>query len=145
MHIVERSALVNHPAEYLYDLVEDISAYPDFLPWCAGAEVRREGPSLTEATLHIGYRGLRQKFSTRNINTPRERIEMRLLSGPFKHLNGIWQFSTLSPEASKVHLRLEYQISSALLEHVLGPVFEQIANTFVDAFVRRADALRVAK
>jgi len=141
MVTVERSALVNYPAQVLYDLVADISSYPDFLPWCSAAEVRIEDPDSTVATLHVAYRGIRQRFSTKNVNSPGERIDMNLVSGPFRHLRGTWRFIPLARDASKVTLHLEYQISSTLLDRLVGPVFEHIANTFVDAFVRRADEL----
>jgi ribosome-associated toxin RatA of RatAB toxin-antitoxin module len=142
MHTVERSALVNYPAQVLYDLVADIESYPRFLPWCPAAKVEMRDSTTTEATLHISYRGIRQQFSTRNQNQAGRQIDMVLLSGPFRHLKGTWQFEPLSPEASKVKLYLEYQFASGLLDRLIGPVFEHIANTFVDAFVRRAEELQ---
>lgn len=142
MHTVKRSALVDSPADVLYRLVADIAAYPRFLPWCAAAKVDEKDPTTTEATLHISYRGIRQAFSTRNTNQPGRQIDMVLLSGPFRHLQGSWRFEALSPDASKVSLHLEYQFASGLLDRLIGPVFEHIANTFVDAFVRRAQELR---
>lgn len=145
MHTVERSALVNSPAELLYSLVADVEAYPRFLPWCSAAKVEVGDAETTDATLHIAYKGLRQQFSTRNHNQPGRQIDMVLLSGPFRHLQGTWHFHALSPEASKVSLHLEYQFASGLLDRLIGPVFEHIANTFVDAFVRRAQALQGQK
>jgi ribosome-associated toxin RatA of RatAB toxin-antitoxin module len=145
MVTVERSALVNFPAQVLYDLVADIKSYPEFLPWCSAAEVDMSEPGFIAATLHVSYRGIRQHFSTRNYNQPERQIEMNLLSGPFRHLKGTWRFDALAPQASKVSLHLEYQLSSALLERVVGSVFDHIANTFVDAFVRRAEALHGEK
>ncbi len=145
MVTVERSALVNYPAQIMFDLVADISSYPRFLPWCSAAEVDFRSPDLAEATLHVSYHGIRQRFSTRNLHDPGRRIDISLISGPFRHLKGTWRFDALSPEASKVILHLEYQLSNGLLERVVGPVFQHIANTFVDAFVRRADALGAGK
>lgn len=141
MVTVERSALVNYPARVLYDLVADVLSYPEFLPWCSGAEVDMREPGFIVATLHVSYRGIRQQFSTRNVNHPERQIEISLISGPFRHLKGTWRFDALAPEASKVSLHLEYQLSSGLLERMVGSVFQHIANTFVDAFVRRAEAL----
>ncbi len=138
---VQRSALVNFPAQVLYDLVADIKSYPEFLPWCSAAELDLHDSSSIVATLHVSYHGIRQKFSTRNYNQPGCQIEMNLLSGPFRHLKGTWRFDALAPQASKVSLYLEYQLSSGLLERVVGSVFDHIANTFVDAFVHRAEAL----
>lgn len=144
MHTVERSALVNYSAHVLYDLVADIASYPQFLPWCPEAKIDVRDPMTTEATLHISYRGIRQQFSTRNHNQAGQQIDMVLLSGPFRYLKGTWRFEALSPEASKVNLHLEYQFASGLLDRLIGPVFEHIANTFVDAFVRRAEELHGA-
>ena len=141
MLTVERSALVNYPAHVLYNLVADIGAYPRFLPWCSAATVDMLDSTTTEASLHISYGGIRQQFSTRNHNQPDTRIDMVLLSGPFRHLRGSWHFDPLSPDASKVSLFLEYQFANGLLDRLIGPVFKQIANTFVDAFVRRAQEL----
>ena len=96
------------------------------------------------AALQLNYRGIRQEFSTENHNIEASRIDMRLVSGPFKHLRGSWHFDALTPTASKVSLQLEYQFSNAILDRLIGPVFEHIANTFVDAFTRRADQLAEA-
>ena len=145
MVTVERSALVNYPAQVLYDLVADIDSYPQFLPWCNAVEVESPEPAVYLATLHVAFRGIRQSFSTRNRNEPGRQIDMNLVSGPFRHLKGTWRFDALAPDASKVSLHLEYELSNTLLDRALGPVFDHIANTFVDAFVRRADALDSSK
>jgi ribosome-associated toxin RatA of RatAB toxin-antitoxin module len=138
MVLVERSALVGFSAERMYTLVENIEAYPEFLPWCSRTEVTLREDTRTAATMHINYRGIREKFSTENTNEPGRLIAMRLVSGPFRHLQGHWCFTPLGEQACKVEFRLEYEISSRLLARVLGPVFQHIANTFVDAFVERA-------
>ncbi|MFM9884557.1 MAG: type II toxin-antitoxin system RatA family toxin [Burkholderiales bacterium] len=138
---IERSALVLHPALLMHALVADIAAYPQFLPWCQGSESRRIAPDEVEATLQIEYRGVRQRFTTRNRTHPDHSIALALVDGPFKHLDGRWSFAPLRSDASKVHLVLNYQLASGLLEHVVGPMFSFIAGTLVDAFVRRADSL----
>jgi ribosome-associated toxin RatA of RatAB toxin-antitoxin module len=140
MITVDRSALVEHPVALMYSLVEDIESYPQFLPWCSGVNIVSREPGRTVATLHVLYHGIRQHFTTDNRNTPGEAIEIRLVSGPFRHLVGYWRFQPLGAEASKVSLHMEYQLSNALLARAMGPVFGHIANTFVDAFVRRAEA-----
>ncbi|MFM9968016.1 MAG: type II toxin-antitoxin system RatA family toxin [Burkholderiales bacterium] len=142
MVCVKRSALVDFPAKVLYELVADIESYPRFLPWCPSAKIDVRATTHTDATLHIAYRGIRQQFSTRNTNQPDHQIDMELLSGPFRHLRGTWRFEVLSPDASKVSLNMEYQFANGLLDRLIGPVFEHIANTFVDAFVRRANELQ---
>jgi len=141
MVIVDRSSLVGYSAQQMYALVEDIESYPRFLPWCSDAVVSvREGPR-TVATMHINFRGIREQFTTDNVNEPGRTIAMELVSGPFRHLQGHWRFTPLTEDACKIEFRLEYEISSRLLQRVIGPVFQHIANSFMDAFVRRAEQI----
>lgn len=139
MHQVTKSVLVEHTAQQMYDLVEQIELYREFLPWCGGTDIIERQGDLTVATLHIDYHGLKHNFTTRNQNVPGAKIDMLLVDGPFKHLEGVWQFVPLADYACKVEFRLEYEFSSQMLEKVVGPVFSKIANTFVDAFVKRAE------
>jgi len=141
---IERSALVMHPASRMSALVADIDAYPQFLPWCSGAEARVLANDTVEATLHVEFRGLRQRFTTRNRTLADGAIELALVDGPFRSLEGLWQFVPLRADASKVQLVLSYQLASGLLEHVAGPAFQYIAGTMVEAFTKRADALAKA-
>ena len=85
------------------------------------------------------YRGVRQRFTTSNALVDGARIEMRLVDGPFRHLHGLWEFTALAEAACRVELRLSYELGSPLLARAIGPAFDHIANTLVDAFVRRAD------
>ena len=139
MIVVDRSALVAHSAQKMYALVADVESYPQFLPWCDRAVVSVSEPGRTIATLHVNFRGLKKEFTTENLNRPEVRIDMRLVSGPFRSLDGSWAFTALSENASKVELTLRYQFASRLVEKIAGPAFHGIADTFVDAFVRRAD------
>lgn len=139
MSIVGRSALVNHSAKQMFALVSDIESYPDFLPWCDRARVSERGAGRTVATLRINFRGLKEEFTTENLDQPHERIEMRLISGPFRSLEGSWRFTALPGEACKVELNLRYEFASALLGKLAGAVFDEIADSLVDAFARRAD------
>ena len=139
MIVVDRSALVAHSAQKMYALVADVESYPQFLPWCDRAVVSVSGPGRTVATLHINFRGLKKEFTTENLNRPEARIDMKLVSGPFRSLEGSWAFTALSDNACKVELSLRYQFASTLLEKVAGPAFHDITDSFVDAFVRRAD------
>ncbi len=141
MITVERNALVGHSAARLYSLVEDVESYPAFLPWCAAAEVHaRDGPQVV-VTLRIRFHGVRQQFTTCNTLVADERIEMALIEGPFRRLDGVWRFVSLGADACRVELRINYELGSPLLARAVGPTFDQIANTLVDAFVRRADVL----
>lgn len=145
MVIVDRSSLVGYSAEHMYALVEDIESYPHFLPWCSGAVVTLREGTRTVATMHVNFRGIREQFTTENTNEPGRVITMQLVSGPFRHLRGHWRFTSLSQDACKIEFRLEYEISSRLLERVIGPVFQHIANSFMDAFVRRAEQIHAGQ
>jgi ribosome-associated toxin RatA of RatAB toxin-antitoxin module len=139
MTIVDRSMLIGYSAQQMYALVEDVESYPQFLPWCERAEVPLRQPGRTVATLHINFHGLRQHFTTDNANQPHTRIDMKLVSGTFRSLDGHWQFTALGDKACKVEFSLRYQFASRLLERTAGPVFHRIADGFVDAFARRAE------
>jgi ribosome-associated toxin RatA of RatAB toxin-antitoxin module len=136
---VERSVLVAYSPEQMYALVDAVEAYPGFLPWCGGSVVEARDEARTRATILIDYRGIKQRFSTENAKQRPSRIDMRLVEGPFRHLDGTWEFQALGPAACKVRLRLNYEFASRILEKLVGPVFEHIASTLVDAFVERAD------
>jgi ribosome-associated toxin RatA of RatAB toxin-antitoxin module len=138
---VERQAIVPYSAARMYALVEDIESYPLFLPWCSRTEIAERSAAHAVATIHVDYRGVKQAFTTANRMQPGERIEIALVRGPFKSLAGEWRFRALSAAGCRVELALAYQLASPLVARVVGPVFDHIGNTFVDAFVRRADAL----
>ena len=141
MALVEKSVLIEYSAAQMYALVEDVAAYPGFLPWCGGAEVLGREGNVTRAAIVIDFRGIKQRFSTENRADPPQSIEMTLIDGPFRQLDGSWRFKALGADACKVEFRLHYEFSSKLLEKIFGPVFHFIASTFVDAFVKRAQQL----
>jgi len=138
MAIINRSALVRYSARQMYALVDDIDAYAEFLPWCKSSTVLSRDEDEVRATLELSRAGIHKTFSTCNRLQPGKMIEMRLLEGPFKHLEGFWRFERLGDEACKVSLDLEFEFSNKILEVTLGPVFNQIANSLVDAFCERA-------
>jgi len=138
---VSRSAFVPYAASKMYALVADVEKYPGFLPWCRAARVRTPGEETVEASLEIGRGPIRKTFTTRNVMIRDSRIDIGLIDGPFKHLQGCWQFMTLDGEGSRIVLNLEFEFSNALLRRTLGPLFSEIANTMVDAFCRRAKEL----
>ena len=139
MKKIGRSAIVEHSAAEMYALVEDIEAYPGFLPWCTAAEVHERRPGTTRATLTVGIGGLRHSFTTRNENRPAEAIDMHLEKGPFRRFRGEWRFVPLGPRASRIEFSLEYEFSSRALGRLLAPLFDGMADSMVDAFMRRAD------
>lgn len=146
---VEKSVLVGHPPERMFELVDRVEDYPAFLPWCGGTELKRRDADFTVATIRIAYLGVRQSFTTENTKTPPAagqpgEMRIRLLDGPFSHLEGDWRFIALGTEACKIEFRLEYAFSNRVLESLLAPVFSHITGTFVDAFVKRADAVHPA-
>ncbi|NDV12071.1 type II toxin-antitoxin system RatA family toxin [Crenobacter caeni] len=139
MQVVEKKVLVAHTPEQMYALVSDFAHYPRFLPWCSHAEVVEQGDQALVASLHIDYLKVRQHFTTRNVNRPPESISMQLVDGPFRSLEGGWQFTPLGDFGCRVEFRLSYEFSSHLLEKVIGPVFGHISGSLVDAFIREAD------
>ncbi len=139
MAAVHKSVFLGYSAEQMYALVGDVEAYPEFLPWCGGVDVRRTSEHQLVATLAIQYRGVQQSFTTENTNTPHHLMVMRLVDGPFKSLDGTWAFKSLRSDACKVEFDLRYEFSNKLLEQVIGPVFGVIANSFVDSFCKRAE------
>lgn len=135
---INRSALVPYSPQEMFDLVSDVDAYPQFLPWCGDAQVLdAEGDEVT-ARIAFAVSGVSKSFTTRNHHTPGRRIDMRLLEGPFSDLRGHWQFDPLGDAGCKISLSLTYDFSSRVVRLVVGPVFGQIANTLVDAFQQRA-------
>ncbi|HTF15569.1 MAG TPA: type II toxin-antitoxin system RatA family toxin [Burkholderiales bacterium] len=139
MTVIDRSALVGHTAREMYSLVADVESYPQFLPWCERVAVSVNEPERTVAALYINFRGLKQQFTTENINQPGARIDIKLVSGPFRTLEGSWLFTRLSEKGCKVELSLRYEFANTLIEKAVGPVFHHIADSFVDAFERRAN------
>lgn len=135
---VNRSVLVAHSASRMFTLVDTIEKYPEFLPWCGGAELIFRDDHVTRAIIHINYRGIRQSFSTENAKREPKLMQIRLIKGPFKTLEGSWRFTDLNGAGCKIELCLRYEFASGLLDRVVGPVFGYIANGLVDAFVKRA-------
>ncbi|HEY0290406.1 MAG TPA: type II toxin-antitoxin system RatA family toxin [Pseudomonas sp.] len=138
---IQRSALLPYPAQALYDLVNDVSRYSEFLPWCSGATVLESDEAQMRARVEVAKGGLSQHFITRNTLTPGHIIEMNLEEGPFSQLHGIWTFKALGEKACKISLDLSFDYSGPIVRATLGPLFNQAANTLVDAFCQRAKEL----
>lgn len=159
MPVIHRSALVPLPASALFTIVDDVARYPEFLPWCAGAEVleQREGELVAE--LELAGRGIRERFTTRNLRFPHDRIELHLVAGPFRRFAGVWTFTRLGADpivagqpgadglpvdaGCKVELALDFEFAGAraLLGSAFGGIFVKAADRMVDAFCIRARAL----
>ena len=138
MTSIERSALVRYPAAAMFDLVNDVAVYPQYLEGCVGAEIISQSDTEMIARLSLRKGGVGQVFTTRNrLNRPRS-IAMELEEGPFSHLRGEWQFRALSERACKVSLQLEFEFKSAALSVAASRLFAQVANNLVDSLCRRA-------
>ncbi len=145
MPVIERSALLPYSAATMFGIVNDVARYPEFLPWCAEAVVLEASDTEVVAELALRARGISERFTTRNFLVPHERIELTLVSGPFRSFNGIWTFRRLgADEGCKVELRLDFEFSGAraVLGGAFSGVFVKAADRMVDAFCDRARALR---
>ncbi len=125
-------------AKTMYEIVNNVMDYPKFLPWCGGVKIISQNDAVIEASVLMKKGLLNHWFSTRNTLTENERIDMSLLDGPFKTLQGSWSFQKIDEESSKIELNLSFEFSSGLATSVLTPIFSQIANTMVDSFCARA-------
>ena len=141
MALVEKSVLVSHSARQMFDLVDQVEHYAQFLPWCSRTDVHSRDEFVAIATIHIDFHHLKQSFTTENTRQAQNVIQIRLREGPFQQLDGLWRFTELTPEASKVELQLHYEFSNKLIENLVNPVFSLIARNLVDAFVERAERL----
>lgn len=141
MALVEKSVLVSHSAWQMFDLVDQVEHYAQFLPWCSGTQVLSRDEAVVVATIHIDFHYLKQSFTTENTRQTPNIIQIRLREGPFQRLDGLWRFTELTAEASKVELQLHYEFSNKLIENLVNPVFSLIAGSLVDAFVERAERM----
>lgn len=144
MKHVQKSVLLWYSPQEMYDLVTSVAAYPQFLPWCDRAELLEQHADGVTARLGLHYMGVRHAFTTRNVHTAPESVAVQLVDGPFSLLDGTWRFLPLGrpgsdQQACKVEFDLRYAFASPALEAVVSPVFDRVANTFVECFVRRAE------
>ena len=136
---IDRTVIAPYAAADMYALVDDIAAYPEFLPWCTGAEVRRDGEKVW-ARLNIRYAGFSTAFATRNLHTPAQRIHMELAEGPLASLAGVWEFTEIESRRSRVQFNLHYEFSNRLMGLALKKIFAHVFDNFVDHFMTRAHA-----
>jgi ribosome-associated toxin RatA of RatAB toxin-antitoxin module len=141
MKHVQKSVLLWYSSHEMYSLVTRVEEYPKFLPWCESAEVLERDPDGLKARLWLAYMGVRHSFTTRNVQVPDASVNMALVDGPFSQLDGTWRFLPIgsAAQACRVEFDLRYAFARGALEGLISPVFDRIANTFVDAFVRRAE------
>jgi ribosome-associated toxin RatA of RatAB toxin-antitoxin module len=144
MTTVRKSVIVDHGAAEMFALVDDVEAYPRFLPWCSGVEVLERTPELTHARIAIDFRGVKSGLTTMNRKRAPEWMRLELVEGPFERLHGQWRFHPLGPSGCRVEFELDYALASRAIDVLLAPVFDHIVETLVERFVERADGLREA-
>jgi ribosome-associated toxin RatA of RatAB toxin-antitoxin module len=135
---ISRSALVPFSAEQMYQLVNDVNSYPEFLPGCTGSRVLAQGPTEMMAAVDVAKAGISKTFTTRNLLSSNQSIKMQLVDGPFRKLMGGWHFIPLSPEACKIEFNLDFEFTNKLIELAFGRVFKELAGSMVQAFTQRA-------
>jgi len=141
MKTVNKSVLIWYSAEEMFALVTDVARYPEFLPWCDHASVLATDDKGMTAEIGISFGGIRQAFTTRTEQVEGRKVSMKLVDGPFSSLDGQWNFTPLgnNERGCKVELELNYGFDNIALGALVGPVFDKIADTMVDAFVKRAE------
>lgn len=139
MPTVNRSALVRHSPQAMFDLVNDFERYPEFLPGCRRARLIEQDEAHLIGELTLSKAGVEQSFTTRNDLYSPERIELSLVRGPFRRLRGRWLFTPMGEDACKVSLEMEFEFANRLLGMAFGKLFQQVAGQLVDSFTRRAD------
>ena len=135
---IERTSLVPYSCKQMFDLVNDIPSYPEFVPGCSNARILDQQAQRIDAELEISKAGIQQSFATRNQLHEPHRIDLQLLNGPFKKLHGAWHFEPLDEDACKVILRLDFEFSSRMLQFACGKIFNEVNRRMVDAFAQRA-------
>ena len=138
---ISRSALLPYPPRFVYDIVNEVEAYPEFLPWCGGVEIEQADTTGMRASIRISGAGLNQWFKTRNRMVPGESIEIELVEGPFTNLQGRWQFTPLDDAGCRIDLTMEFEFKAGLAAALIRPAFTRIANTLVNSFCTRAHQL----
>lgn len=146
MKHVKKTVLIWYTPREMYELVTGVEQYPQFLPWCERSEVLERHDGGMTARLALHYMGVRHAFTTRNEHVAGESVVVSLVDGPFSLLDGTWLFLPLGrpgseAQACKIDFDLRYAFSSKALETAVSPVFDRIANTFVDSFVKRAEVV----
>ena len=142
MKTVNKSVLIWYSAEEMYALVTDVAKYPQFLPWCDKSRVIEQDEAGMTAEVGLSFGGLHKSFTTRNTHVPGREVQLKLVEGPFSNLDGLWKFNPVGEageRACRVELDLSYGFSNFALQALVGPVFDKIASSLVEAFVKRAE------
>ena len=138
MTVIKKSAVVPYEADQMYELVNDVESYPDFLPWCRDTAVYDKTDTSLRASLTLATGSIKQSFTTENTMQPGRRIDVCLVSGPFKYLRGDWQFEPVDYNRCRISLEMEFEFKNRLLKMALSKIFNHIIETLVEAFTERA-------
>jgi len=145
MTVINKSALVVHSPKQMFQLVDGINEYPEFLPWCVDSEELHREDNQVDARIDINHSGFKSSFSTKNKLSSFDSIEMKLLKGPFKYLVGTWSFDAIGdkekPQGCKISLHLEFEFSNKIVGMTFGKIFGKIASSMVDSFTERANKI----
>ena len=139
MHKIHKSAIVLHSAQKMFQLVDSVENYPQFLPWCGSTQIIERDNDKTIASIEINYKGIKQTFTTENTKKQNQEMSIKLIDGPFRSLSGEWMFKNLDKDSCQIELKLKYEFSNVILEKLISPVFNMIANTFIDEFIKEAN------
>jgi ribosome-associated toxin RatA of RatAB toxin-antitoxin module len=139
--IIKRHALVPYTSRQMFELVNNVADYPRFLQWCRHSHILSQNEQEIKATLEIVWSGIHKNFTTCNHLHPFERIEITLVEGPFRHLEGVWLFMPVGEQGCNVMLNLEFELAGSLVNKLFEPIFNRIANSLVDAFCKRASEI----
>ena len=138
---IHRELVVSYAPEQMYQLVNNVECYPDFLPGCVSSRILERTHDSVSASLSFAKGGMQKSFSTKNTLMPPNKIEMSLLEGPFKHLKGVWEFIAMPSGACRVVLDLEFEFANRILSMMFGPVFHHVAQSMVGSFCQQAEAV----
>jgi len=139
MITIKKHALVLHNKEKMFTLVDRVEDYPNFLPWCSKTQVIKRSEKITKATILINYHNIKQSFTTENVKIFPTKMNINLVDGPFKTLKGEWSFIEIEKDTCRIEFELQYEFSNHILDKLISPVFNMIANTFIDNFVAKAN------
>ena len=141
MYTINRSALIPYSDQMMFDLINDIEDYQNFLPWCGGSAVLEDTENTRTGSVKIAFKGINKTFTTCNTLSPPSEIALKMIDGPFSKLQGKWTFKALDENACKISLELEFDFANRIVGAVIGPVFKIIADSMLDSFCKRADSL----
>ena len=143
--IISKTAFVLKKREEVFKLVDQVENYPGFLSWCDSSEILDKNEIITIAKININFKGLKQNFTTKNVKYYPHKMDIKLIDGPFKKLDGFWEFVKIDDNSCKINFKLEYEYKNFFLEKLISPIFNIIANTLIDNFIKKAEETKYAR